>query len=62
MNSFNDLNGIPATADSYLQRDILKNKWGFDGFIVSDWGSLREMIEHGYAKDRNHAGELALNG
>ncbi|MGC6422002.1 MAG: beta-glucosidase BglX [Flavobacteriaceae bacterium] len=62
MNSFNDLNGIPATADRYLQRDILKGDWQFDGFVVSDWGSLREMIDHGYAKDRKHAGELALNG
>ena len=62
MNSFNDLNGIPATADRYLQRDILKGDWNFDGFVVSDWGSLREMIDHGFAKDRKNAGELALNG
>ncbi|MCH1539670.1 MAG: beta-glucosidase BglX [Flavobacteriaceae bacterium] len=61
MNSFNDLNGIPATADKYLQRDVLKSEWNFDGFVVSDWGSLREMMDHGYAKDRKHAGELALN-
>ena len=62
MNGFTELNGIPATADSYLQREILKKQWGFKGFIVSDWGSLREMMDHGYAKDRKHAGELALNG
>ena len=62
MNSFNDLNGIPATADAYLQRKILKGDWGFDGFVVSDWGSTREMIDHGYAKDRKHAGELAVLG
>ncbi len=62
MNSFNDLNGIPATADAYLQRDILKGAWGFDGFVVSDWGSIREMIDHGYAKDPKHAGELAVLG
>lgn len=62
MNSFNDLNGIPATADVYLQRKILKGDWGFDGFVVSDWGSTREMIDHGYAKDRKHAGELAVLG
>ena len=55
MNSFNDLNGIPATADKNLHRTILKESWGFDGFIVSDWGSLKEMIDHGYAKDENHA-------
>ncbi|WP_044397560.1 beta-glucosidase BglX [Lacinutrix sp. Hel_I_90] len=60
MNSFNELNGIPATADEYLQRDILKGKWNFDGFIVSDWGSITEMIAHGYAKDGSHAAELAV--
>ena len=61
MNSFNDLNGIPATADKNLQRNILKGDWGFDGFVVSDWGSLKEMIDHGYARDENHAGELGIN-
>jgi beta-glucosidase len=62
MNAFNELNGIPATADKNLQRDILKGDWGFEGFVVSDWGSLKEMIVHGYARDKNHAGELALHG
>ncbi|MFT7667212.1 MAG: beta-glucosidase [Patiriisocius sp.] len=61
MNSFNDLNGIPATGDAYLQRTVLKEKWNFDGFVVSDWGSIAEMIAHGYAKDGNHAAELAVN-
>ena len=61
MNSFNDLNGIPATADKNLQRNILKGDWGFDGFVVSAWGSLKEMIDHGYARDENHAGELGIN-
>jgi len=62
MNSFNDLNGIPATADAYLQRDLLKGEWGFDGFVVSDWGSIREMVDHGYAKDRKQAGEMSVLG
>ena len=61
MNSFNDLNGIPATGDTYLQRTVLKENWNFDGFIVSDWGSITEMIAHGHAKDGEHAAELALN-
>lgn len=61
MNSFNILNGVPATGDSYLQRDILKEKWGFDGFMVSDWGSIGEMVAHGHAKDLAHAAELAAN-
>jgi beta-glucosidase len=60
MNSFNDLNGIPATGNSYLQRDILKGKWDFKGFVVSDWGSIGEMINHGYAKDNYEAAEEAL--
>jgi beta-glucosidase len=61
MNSFNDLNGIPATGDKYLQRDILKGEWGFKGFVVSDWGSIGEMIAHGYARDGKQAAEMALN-
>ncbi|MFT4568304.1 MAG: beta-glucosidase [Saprospiraceae bacterium] len=61
MNSFNILNGIPATADAFLQRDILKEKWGFDGFIVSDWGSGREMIDHGYAENLEEVAVLAAN-
>ncbi len=60
MNSFNELNGVPATGDKYLQRDILKGKWGFEGFVVSDWGSITEMIAHGHAKDGVHAAELAV--
>lgn len=55
MNSFNDLNGIPASANSYLMRDILKGKWNFQGFVVSDWGSIGEMVAHGYVKDNKEA-------
>lgn len=61
MNSFNELDGVPATGNSFLQRDILKGKWGYEGFVVSDWGSIAEMIAHGYAKDGKHAAELAVN-
>lgn len=60
MNAFNVWDGVPATGNSFLQRDILKERWGFDGFIVSDWGSITEMIAHGYAKDGKHAAELAI--
>ncbi|WP_343485774.1 beta-glucosidase BglX [Allomuricauda sp. d1] len=59
MNGFNILNGIPVTGDGFLQRDILKGKWGFDGFVISDWGSIGEMEPHGHAKNLAHAGELA---
>ncbi|HET6993325.1 MAG TPA: glycoside hydrolase family 3 N-terminal domain-containing protein [Chitinophagaceae bacterium] len=61
MNSFNDLNGIPATGNKYLQRDILKGQWKFKGFVVSDWGSVGEMIQHGYAKNNYEAAKLAAN-
>ncbi len=61
MNSFNTLNGIPATANAFLQREILKGAWGFDGFVVSDWSSGLEMINHGYARDLKHVAELAAN-
>lgn len=61
MNSFNDLNGIPATANKYLQRDILKGKWNFQGFVVSDWGSIGEMVNHGYAKDNKEAALSAIS-
>ena len=60
MNSFNDLNGIPATGNAYLQRDILKEKWNFKGFVVSDWGSIGEMVNHGYAKDNKEAAMAAI--
>ena len=60
MNSFNILNGLPATASSFLQRDILKGKWKFDGFVVTDWGSIKEMVTHGYAKDGKEAAEKAV--
>ncbi len=61
MNSFNELNGIPATGNAYLQREVLKRDWKFDGFVVSDWGSINEMITHGYAKDSKQAAEIAIN-
>lgn len=55
MNSFNDLNGIPATGNKFLQRTLLKGEWQFKGFVVSDWGSLGEMRAHGFAKDLKDA-------
>jgi len=61
MNSFNEIDGIPATGHKVLQRDILKGDWNWDGFMVSDWGSIGEMIAHGYAKDKKHATDLAVN-
>lgn len=60
MNSFNTLNGIPATGNAYLQRDILKGEWKYKGFVVSDWGSIREMLPWGYAKDLSDAAQKAI--
>ncbi len=60
MNSFNDINGVPCTGNSYLQRDILKGQWGFKGFMVSDWGSIGEMINHGSAKNGYEAAFSAI--
>lgn len=61
MASFNELDGVPAHASKHLMTDILKGEWGFEGFIVSDYTGINEMIMHGYAKDSEHAGELSMN-
>lgn len=60
MCSFNEINGVPASADKYLY-DLLYGEWGFDGIVVSDWGSIREMVVHGYSRDRKQAAEQAIN-
>ncbi|MFC0874943.1 beta-glucosidase BglX [Saccharicrinis sp. FJH2] len=60
MNSFNELNGIPATGNEFLLRTILKGEWGFEGFVVSDWGSIAEMRAHGFAKDNRDAAKKAV--
>jgi beta-glucosidase len=61
MSSFNELNGVPVTGSRELVKGIVKDQWGFDGFIVSDWGSIQEMIPHGIAADKYEAGDLAMN-
>ena len=60
MNAFNILNGIPSTGNAFLQRTILKDAWGFDGFVISDWGSLKEMINHGYAANLKDVAKIAV--
>ncbi|MBE2193545.1 MAG: glycoside hydrolase family 3 C-terminal domain-containing protein [Anaerolinea sp.] len=60
MSAFIDLNGIPATADRRLLTEVLRGEWGFEGFVVSDWESIKELIAHGVAEDEAHAGLLAL--
>lgn len=59
MCSFNDINGIPSSGNKYLLRDILRGEWGYDGVMVSDWGSIDQMIPHGFSENLRHA---ALQG
>jgi len=60
MNAFNEIGGIPATANAHLLRDILKGEWGFNGFVVSDWNSIGELLVHGVAADKKDAARLAI--
>jgi beta-glucosidase len=61
MTAFNELNGVPATASKYLLTDILRTRWGFSGFVVSDYTAVNELVPHGFARDEKHAAELAIN-
>ncbi len=60
MSAFNDLNGVPTSGNAHTIRNILKTEWGFDGFVVSDWMSVTEMINHGYARDEAEAAERGI--
>ncbi len=60
MSGFNDISGIPATANHYLLTTILKKKWAHDGFVVSDWNAIEQLIDQGVAKDRKEAGLKAF--
>ncbi|MCQ2334773.1 MAG: glycoside hydrolase family 3 C-terminal domain-containing protein [Paludibacteraceae bacterium] len=51
MCSFNDINGIPSVANQHLNLDILREEWGFDGMMVTDWGAIQDLLAHGYAND-----------
>jgi len=61
MNAFNDIDGVPATANEFLLRDLLKGDWNFKGTVVSDWNSVGELVSHGVAKDKYEAARLAIN-
>lgn len=61
MTSFNDNDGIPSTANTFLLKDILRNEWGFGGLVVTDWNSMGEMIAHGFGTDRKEVARLAAN-
>jgi beta-glucosidase len=60
MASFNEVNGVPSSANSHLLRDVLREDWGFRGFVVSDWGAVQEMIVHGYCRDEKDAARTAV--
>ena len=61
MTSFNDLNGVPASGNKFLLKKVLRDEWNFDGFVVSDWNSVTEMIPHGFATDARDAAKKAAN-
>jgi beta-glucosidase len=60
MASFNEIGGVPSSASRYLLTDILRGEWGFDGFVVSDWNSVGELLPHGVAADRREAARLGI--
>lgn len=60
MTAFNEIAGVPATASEYLFTDILRSEWNFDGFVVSDYTAINELIPHGVAADSAEAGALAV--
>jgi beta-glucosidase len=61
MTSFNEVDGVPASGSRYLLTDVLRHKWGFKGFVVTDYTSINEMVPHGYSADLKQAGEQAIN-
>ncbi len=61
MSAYMDLNGVPATANSFLLHDVLREKWGFRGFVVSDWGTVSALKTHGFAEDMQDAAVRAAN-
>lgn len=61
MSAFNSLSGIPASANRFTLTDVLRTQWGFNGFVVSDWNSITELINHGYASDKAEASVKALH-
>ncbi len=61
MTSFNEISGIPSSANKWLLTEVLRDEWGFQGFVVTDYTSINELVPHGIAADDQQAGELALN-
>jgi len=61
MTAFNDYDGVPATGNAFLLNQVLRKEWGFEGFVVTDYTSINEMLKHGVVENEQQAGELALN-
>ena len=61
MSSFNAINGVPATANAFTLTKVLRDEWKFDGFVVSDYTSVKELINHGVAANEEEAAAAALN-
>lgn len=61
MTSFNDVDGVPSTGNSWLLQDVLREEWGFEGMVVTDWNSSGEMVAHGFAEDLKDATRLSIN-
>ena len=61
MTSFNEIDGVPSTGNKWLLKDILRDEWGWDGMVVTDWNSAGEMIAHGFSRDLKHTAEQAIN-
>jgi len=61
MTAFNELNGVPASGNKFLYRQILRDEWKFKGFVVSDYTAIFEMVQHGFATDNKDAARLAIN-
>ena len=61
MTSFNEIDGIPSTGNKWLLKDVLRDEWGWDGMVVTDWNSAGEMIAHGFSRDLKHSAEQAIN-
>lgn len=60
MSGFNDISGIPATCNYYTLTEILRNRWNFNGFVVSDWNAVEQLIYQGVAQDKKEAGLKAF--
>ena len=61
MTSFNDNDGVPSTGNAFILKDVLRNEWGFDGLVVTDWNSMGEMVSHGFGTDRKDVAAKAVS-